>query len=248
MAEEPVQQGQLLQEQMEQMRVGPPVASPRLRNADFSSWPSNDFVSVHDGVMHRIGDIDQRNYAFRNTAFRTGEKITFVISEVTTQFGESLTFGVTVYSPDLLDMQSLSANGLKLKVSSSSSYWFIANDFLPDPKAQQVGCLKRTSAGVVLETESEERLLFAVDQHIRLFPFFLFDGYVQAIQLKEFIAHKRTGLDCVICLESVASTRAKPCGHILYCSDCREGAMLTIGKKCPICAKDIVKYKQIPLN
>ena len=237
-----------LQDQVEQMKVGsPPVAC---HEADFSScsWLSNDFVSVNDSVMQRIGDIDQKNYSFRSTTFATGTTITFVISGVAKQFGESLTFGVTVYSPDQLDMQSLPANGLKLQISCSSNFWFIANDFLSDPKAQQVVCLKRTSAGVVMATGSEERLLFSVDPHVRLFPFFLFDGYVQAIQLKEFKMHNRTGLECVTCLEKVASTRAKPCGHILYCSDCREGATLTIGNRCPVCEKDIVKYKPVPLN
>ena len=236
-----------LQDQVELMKVGsPPVAC---HDSDFSScsWLSNDFVSVNDSVIQRIGDIDQKNYSFRSTTFATGTTITFVISGVAKQFGESLTFGVTVYSPDQLDMQSLPANGLKLQISCSSNFWFIANDFLSDPKAQQVVCLKRTSVGVVMETESEERLLFSVDPHVRLFPFFLFDGYVQAIQLKEFKVHDRTGLECVTCLEKVASTRAKPCGHILYCSDCREGATLTIGNKCPVCKKDIVKYKQVPI-
>ena len=233
-----------LQDQMEQMKVGsPPVAC---HDEDFSSWLSNEFVAVRDGVMQRIGDIDQKNYSFRSTPFAVDSKITFVISKVGKQFGESLTFGTTIYSADHLNLQSLPANGQKMRISSTSLFWHIANDFIPTPKEKQIICLMRTSDGVLMKTETEERLLFAVDPFVCVFPFFLFDGSVEAIQFREFKVHKRDKLACLICLDNVASTRVKPCGHILYCDDCRSGAIICRDdSNCPLCRTVITKYKQI---
>ena len=235
-----------LQDRVEQMKVGsPPVAC---HEADFSScsWLSNEFVAVRDGVMQRIGDIDQKNYSFRSTPFAVDSKITFMISEVGKQFGESLTFGTTIYSADHLDMQSLPVNGQKMRISSTSSFWHIANDFIPAPKEKQIICLMRTSDGVLMKTETEERLLFAVDPFVCVFPFFLFDGSVEAIQFREFKVHNREKLECLICLDKVASTRVKPCGHILYCDDCRSGAIICRDdSNCPLCRTVITKYKQI---
>ena len=97
-----------------------------------------------------------------------------------------------------------------------------------------------------MKTETEERLLFPVDPFVCVFPFFLFDGSVEAIQFREFKVHKRDDLKCVICLEKVASTRVKPCGHILYCDDCKSGAIICRDdSNCPLCRTVITKYKQI---
>ena len=238
-----------LQDQVEQMKVGsPPVAC---HEADFSScsWLSNDSVSVRNSVMQRIAGIDQKNFSFRITPFATGTRIAFTISRVAKQFGESLTFGTTIYAADHLDMQSLPANGQKLRISSTSSFWHIANDFVPTPQEKQIICLMRTSAGVVMKTETDERLLFAVDPFVRVFPFFLFDGSVEEIQLREFKVQNRDKLECLICLDKVASTRVKPCGHILYCDDCRTGAIICRDdNNCPLCGTVITKYKMIRIN
>ena len=233
-----------LMHQMEQMKVDSPHVA--CHDVDFSAWLSNDFVSVRDSVIQRIGDIDQKNYIFRVTPFVMGTKITFMISRLSTTFCESLTFGVTVYSAFHLDMQFLPANGLKLKISSKSSFWQVANDFIPTPQEKQIICLIRTSDGVVMQTETEERLLLPVDPFVCVFPFFLFDGSVEAIQLREFKVHNRERMECLICLDKVASTRVKPCGHILYCEDCRSGAITCrIDSNCPLCGDVIIKYKKI---
>ena len=133
--------------------------------------------------MHRIGDINYKNYLFRSSPFSTDSKITLIISRVCKQFGESLTFGVTVHSPDRLDMQSLPANGLTLKLTSTEN-WHVAIDIVPSPNKKQIICLMRTSDGVLMKTETEERLLFEVDPFVCVFPFFLFDGSVEEIQLQ----------------------------------------------------------------
>ena len=237
--------------QVAQMKAGigsPPAAC--LEADSSSTWISNDGVAVRNGVMHRIGDMDSKNYSFRSTTFATGTKITFVISRVSKQIGGSLTFGVTVISPHHLDMQSLPANGVKLEKSRTEN-WHVANNFVSKPNEKQIICLMRTSDGVLMKTETElwtieERILFPVDPFLRLYPFFLFDGCVEEIEQREFKVRKRDKLECVICLDKPASTRVKPCGHILYCEDCRSGAIICRDdSNCPLCGEVIVKYKQI---
>ena len=154
------------------------------------SWLSNDSVVVRDGVMQRIGDIHQKNYSFRSTPFAAGTRMKFVINRMSKPFCESLTFGVTVHSPDHLDMQSLPTNGSKLKENSTAENWHVANDFVPFPQENQIICLMRTSAGVVMKTDTDpwatdEPLLFPVNSLTRVFPFFILDGSVKAIQMLE---------------------------------------------------------------
>ena len=161
------------------------------QEAGFFTWLSNDFVIVRDGVLRRIGDIRQKSYSFRSSPFATGTKITFMIKRLSEPFLNSLTFGITVYSPDRLDgWQDLEASDFESVLNETANY-NVANHFVRTPQEKQIICLMRTSVGVVMSTETElgtigERLLFRVDPYLRLFPFFLFDGCVEAIQLNEF--------------------------------------------------------------
>ena len=244
------EQEEQISEQLQQiasMKVGSAPAA--CDQVDSSSWLSNRFVAVADSLIQRIGQIDDKNYIFRCTPFAIDSKITFTIHEVNVQFSESLTFGVTVFSPDHLDMQSLPANGQKLKIKSTSFLWYVAHDFVPNPKAKLIVSLTRTEAGILMKTEAEEKLLFAVDPFICVFPFFLFDGSVQSVELKEFKVQNRSGGECVICLKQPATTRVKPCDHLLYCSDCHSGAVVCNDDgNCPICGTGIKKYKQVRFN
>ena len=186
---------ELLQEVKNMKEISPPIAC---HDVDSSSWLSNDFVSAGDSVIQRTGDIDQMNYSFRSTPLAVGTTITFMISGVAKLFGKSLTFGVTVISPDLLDMQSMPTNGSQWKLDITEN-WHVANDFVSTPTQHQMIRLMRTSDGILMKTANEfwmieERLLFPVDPSVRLYPFFLFDGCVQAIQLKEFKLLNRTGV------------------------------------------------------
>ena len=236
-----------LMHQMEQMKVDSPLIA--CHETDFSSWISNDFVVVRDSIIQRIGNKDQKNYSFRSSPFEIDETIIIAIRKsVNENPMESVTFGVTGNSIDELVLQSLPENGLELQKLSASHKWNVAHDFLPHDSMTELIGLMRTGKGIVMRTASTETLLLVVDPFIRIFPFFLFDGSVEEIELKQFKVQSRTQLECLTCLQQVASTRAKPCGHLLFCTDCREGAILTIGKKCPLCGKDIVKYKQVPIN
>ena len=232
------------QQQIASMKIGSAPAA--CDQVDSSSWLSNQFIAVSDSLIQRISRIDDKNFIFGCTPFAIDLKITFKIHEVNMQFSESLTFGVTVFPPDHLDMQSLPANGQKLKIKSTSFLWYVAVDFVPNPKEKQIVCLTRTEAGILMKTQAEDKLLFAVDPFICVFPFFLFDGSVQSIELKEFKVQNRSGSECVICLKQPASTRVKPCDHLLYCSDCHSGAVVCNDDgNCPICGTGIKKYKQV---
>ena len=173
-----------LVDQMEQMKVGShPVAC---HGSHFSSWISNDFVAVRDSGVQRIGEIDQKNYVFRSTPFGIDEMIMFTIRKTSEHFMESMTFGVTGNSFNELVLQSLPENGLKLQKSSAGHKWHVAYDCVPHDSMKELIGLKRTEKGIVMRTASTETLLLVVDPFIRIFPFFLFDGSVEEIELKEF--------------------------------------------------------------
>lgn len=153
-----------------------------------SSWLANAFVSTDQSVIWRNGDMHDKNYIFRSLPFDVGSCISFRIEDMDTTVRTSLTFGVTVSSADHLDLQSLPASGLDLwtKTTSLSDFnnWNVVTDLISDPRIKMEFRLMREESGVFFKSMSEERLLFPVDQYVCVFPFFLFDGCVQAIRLK----------------------------------------------------------------
>ena len=43
---------------------------------------------------------------------------------------------------------------------------------------------------------------------------------------------------CAVCLTNMASWACVPCGHLIFCDDCKDQAHVFDGDKCPLCRQD----------
>lgn len=237
-----------LQKQVEDMSLGSaPLAASSI---DSSVWLAHSFIEIDDHVISRVGHIDDKNYCFRATQFDVGSKLAFEVKTCEHNFMESLTFGVSIYSPENLSMTRMPSSTEKLKVKSKSEKWFVAPDILTKVEEGLIVCITRTDDKFVIKTSADkkEKTLFEVDSCLNVYPFFYFDACVSAIELKDFKIKNRKACECVICLKETACNIAKPCRHLLFCSDCFEGAVIYNDDSCPVCGQKVTAYEQFLLR
>ena len=122
---------------------------------------------------------------------------------------------------------------------------------IPTPGIGKLLCITRCKDGVIARTTTSERKLFPLDPFVRGFPFFLFDGSIAAIELKEWaiLQKPRVEAECVACQLVSATCLAVPCHHLLYCSECLEQAKVrTKADVCPLCGQRIASVSQVLLK
>ena len=213
------------------------------------AWRSTLSISVAESVIERSGRIDGKNYVFRNEEFKLGSQIVFQVTGMDCNFMESLSFGVTVFTPQVVDLDSLPGFGLKLFADTTSLKWFGSNDVLSDPKPDQVVSITRFRDGVYAKTLASVDKLFDLDPYVRVYPFFLMDGCVSRINLKDFTAQERKQSECIVCLKSAATHFATSCRHLLYCGDCMDGVRVSsLDNKCQMCESDVTDYAMIRIK
>lgn len=216
-------------------------------------WITSETVVSADKVISRIvSSIDDANYVFRTKLFAVGSEINFVILKVDHLFAKSISFGICTFPPHELNIHSLPCHAVKLRNMTSDKNWVIAGDIVPEAKFGRAICLKRTSDGVFMKRMTGTQKLLELNTSVKAYPFFLFDGSVKTISLVDFKIHtQREGLQCLVCLSSLASNRAKPCGHHLYCDDCFESAIVFSNETCcpiPHCRTEINDWRQVRID
>ena len=221
-----------------------------------------------DGVISRVGDdARSRAYVFRGAPVALYDSVTFVMEQLSSCDGSSqdaaaylessLSFGVTIHAPEHVMLESLPINSQVLTtMASAAGNWFVASNILPKPGEWRVARITRRADGVYIKRGSSvdgqttEERLFDLDPFIRVHAFLHFEGCVSSIRLRGFTPRERpkNSFLCVVCLKTMAHKMAKPCGHVLYCSNCFVGARVCAdgeGDVCPLCRLEIKKFKQI---
>lgn len=174
----------ILMQSLKQRTEPPVLPAPESRLYD-SSWISSSSVTTGAQVLRRDGAIDQRNYVFGLSEMDKGTRIEFKIKELDRNFMESLTFGLTTQQPDCLNISSLEPFGLQLRRNKNPRHWLVAYNALPDPRVGQSVTLERTTDGVIMKREKEEKLLFTASPDVPFYPFLLFDGCISSVQLSK---------------------------------------------------------------
>jgi hypothetical protein len=96
-------------------------------------------------------------------------------------------------------------------------------------------------------TRPTKTVAFA-DSSQQFYPFFFLNGRITALSLMGIVSSNRivpsnhpekdadAGL-CQICLSEPANCVMTPCGHIFFCSDCKDQCEKQFGKNCSLCRK-----------
>lgn len=157
----------------------------RRRNAPPSEarkWYSNPFVSFHDNVIERIADRTDKCYIFSSEMF-VGDEITFTPTSTTGGSEDSISFGVTTKQPLILDFERLPKDIFQLMMQTPN--WLVCGDILYDRDLKSNYLLRKIEEGILLvNVDTEDSvILIKVDPELVVYPFFCFDGKIDAIEV-----------------------------------------------------------------
>ncbi|UJR16205.1 hypothetical protein I4U23_003115 [Adineta vaga] len=201
-------------------------------------------------------------YVFIDLPMTTGDELYIRILSIDVNYRTPGVIGFTNADPSIFTEnfhKFLTSDPMAL--CDRPEYWIIVEDAF-DEKSNELDeyCFKFDKEGCIQmqrnnDLRSNKAIAFA-DSSQTFYPFFFLNGRISAFALIGLISSSNKTLPkkdedansglCQICLDAEANCVFIPCGHIFFCSDCKDSCAEKLAEnRCPICRKVYTDIFQI---